>query len=263
MGNRVFALRKISDPSDQYLRIFGSNYAGNFKCFINEFDQKYLESIINFIRSRTRESVPQWFEMIKKNEEIISKIKDTKREEKIKKIEFKNYVYKEINNNTYEVFLKVNPFVYKKKDNYYFFEKKPYIKVGTTIRITPDNIKIESPAKVLNIPFYHPHVHGKNSFEPEGTICYHSKARFKSQGIEFQSQNIAILKNSNSRRRFAKQVAFVLNEGKNALQFGYMGKVGPVYTLSPSNFKDEYIGKKLTSRYSIYKLCDNDRNWNK
>ncbi|RME15066.1 MAG: hypothetical protein D6797_07465 [Bdellovibrio sp.] len=258
LNSNVFSLVKNSskNPLNTHLLFKGKRYELEPLGKISEIESAYQQELFgNVERQVLRRSSD--FQVLLEQLRSLKKEREERLKEEQKKYslhtsyESDEIGFRKTGFDTYEVYIKLNPFIIKKNNEYYAFRKQ--IRIGTTLAANGSTLRITAPARVLTPPYHHPFVRDDNS------ICYlvnTKKDRWSELGISFEAQDFSDKKN---RKRLAKQVALTLNEGAEALTRRYRQGTIPVKDLTPENFPEEYLPGGRSEAESLgLKIYDND-----
>ena len=262
IGQRVYSLRKENSITNNYVQIKNQKYkiceSQTLERFILDYKKIISKSIKSVIQKESSNYINQLSEFKKAKTELdtlinqenqFNELKDGERRAEILNCIIGFKARGESNSrDIYDIYIKLDPYIMKKDDNYYQFDT---VKIGTSLAVSRNQIKITNKPKMITKEYHHPFVWDWLEICDKG----YKKDRYEREGVSFKNVNV------NHLDGFARNVAVALNVAKKIMEFGYNGsKVSPVNRLSPSKFPKEYInGGESAALSTGIRIVDNDR----
>ncbi|MBT5022585.1 hypothetical protein HOK51_02125 [Candidatus Woesearchaeota archaeon] len=225
VGGRCYsASRSKSKSLSDYVKAGSSFYSLDYMCCVDELDKIYKQELVKFFQDTSNKQGNILVPLIKQNNQKLSNLTDAVNKSVDQK--FGNIGYKCVSEHKYQIFLKFNPFIIKKDDQYYKF---PELKLGTDLIIKNNMLEIVAAPQVLGSkPYLHPFVWS------DKRICYSGDTkRWHFIGIDFGKKYP--INSEQNQNDVAWKVALALSEGFKVIHKGYIGnKIIPVNNLHSS-----------------------------
>ncbi|MEA3514641.1 MAG: hypothetical protein U9R34_04145 [Nanoarchaeota archaeon] len=261
LGQRAYSLRKENSITNNYVQIKNHKYkiceSQTFDRFILDYKKIISKSITSVIQKESSNYINQLSEFKKAKTELDILINQENQFNELKERERRAEMFnctigfkargKNNSQDIYDIYIKLDPYIMKKDDNYYQFDT---VKIGTSLAVSRNQIKITNKPEVLTKEYHHPFVWDWLKICDKG----YKKDRYEREGVNFENFNVDYLDG------FARNVAVALNVAKKIIEYGYNGsRVSPVKKLSPSKFPEEYIrGGKSAALSTGIRIVDND-----
>ncbi len=265
IGQRAYQLRKVNGSCDNFVKLNNIRYKILNSETLDQLISRYNSAISNSIMYIADKNSQSYIETLNEYEKarkdidnLISKEKNyslinesQRRSERTKSTIGFKAKGRQNNQLIYEVYLELEPYIIKKSNDYYLFEK---VRLGNSLAVLNTKIKIIGKPSVLTQSYHHPFVH--DNLE----ICYNDQPdkpdRFEREGVNFGFFNIDRLEYDG----FARNVAVALNISRKAMEYGYNAdEVIAVHSLSLTNFPNEYLkGGRNEALSRGIRIIDND-----
>ena len=261
IGQRAYSLRKENTITNNYVQIKNQKYkiceSQTLDRFILDYKKIISKSIKSVIQKESSNYINQLSEFKKAKTELdtlinqenqFNELKDGERRAEILNCIIGFKARGESNSrDIYDIYIKLDPYIMKKDDNYYQFDT---VKISTSLAVSRNQIKITNKPEIITKGYHHPFVWDWLEICDKG----YEEDRYEREGVSFENVNVNYLSG------FARNVAVALNTAKKIMEFGYNGSgVNPVNRLSPSKFPKEYIkGGESAALSTGIRIVDND-----
>ncbi|MDD5178640.1 MAG: hypothetical protein PHT54_05185 [Candidatus Nanoarchaeia archaeon] len=215
MDHRVYDLEINSDQNADCLFFRKHKFNLQFKSPLINLKQTYSGLIKKAVEESALSFGQSFSEVLSSQKKVLDSLEGlVNRENSFKnnnRAEDHNIGFEKMNNNIYGIYMNLSPFLVKKKENYYHFEKA---KIGFAIKVDGTTFRINDAPRILDGYYVHPFVN------VTGYICF-GKTDWESIGVNFTREYDFY----RSRDASAETLANILRRGEMNLTRGHFGKM--------------------------------------